>query len=74
MTPAFGRGAEAPRYGCLLGCQQPFDAAQLFSVTPNDPVTFGAVAIGLTAIAILATLVPARRAASVDPTKALHMN
>jgi putative ABC transport system permease protein len=49
-------------------------SSQLFSVTPNDPVTFGAVALGLTAIATLATLVPARRAASVDPTKALHMN
>jgi putative ABC transport system permease protein len=49
-------------------------SSQLFSVTPNDPITFGTVALGLTAIAILATLVPARRAASVDPTKALHMN
>jgi ABC-type antimicrobial peptide transport system permease subunit len=49
-------------------------STQLFSVTPSDPLTFAAVALGLTAIAILASLVPARRAASVDPNKALRMN
>ena len=49
-------------------------ASQLFSVKPHDPMTFGLVAIGLAAVALLASLVPAGRAASVDPTKALHTN
>ena len=49
-------------------------ANQLFSVKPHDPVTFGLVTAGLAAIALVASLVPAARAASVDPTKALHTN
>ncbi len=49
-------------------------ASQLFGVTANDPITFGLVAVGLAGIALLASLVPAGRAASVDPTKALHTN
>jgi putative ABC transport system permease protein len=49
-------------------------ASQLFRVQPHDPMTFGLVAIGLAGIALLASLVPAGRAASVDPTKALHQN
>jgi putative ABC transport system permease protein len=45
---------------------------QLFSVKPHDPLTFAVVAAGLAGVALLASLVPALRAASVDPTKALH--
>jgi predicted permease len=48
--------------------------SQLFDVTPGDPVTFAIVAIALAGVALLASLVPARRAASVNPTRALHMN
>ena len=48
--------------------------SQLFDVTPGDPATFAIVAIALACVALLATLVPARRAATVDPTRALHMN
>ena len=44
----------------------------LFGVTPADPTTFAAVACALTVTAVLATYVPARRAASVDPTDALR--
>jgi predicted permease len=49
-------------------------STQLFDVKPYDPMTFGLVALGLSFVALLATLVPAGRAASVDPTKALHTN
>ena len=49
-------------------------ANQLFSVKPHDPATFGVVTAGLAAIALAASLVPAARAASVDPTRALHTN
>jgi len=46
--------------------------AVLFGVSPVDPVTYGAVAAGLIAIALVATWVPARRAARVDPMEALR--
>jgi predicted permease len=47
-------------------------ASLLFGVQPIDPPTFGAVAVGLSLIALLATWLPARRASSVDPVVALR--
>jgi predicted permease len=44
----------------------------LFDVRPTDPLTFMAVAATLSMVALLATYVPARRAARVDPTVALR--
>jgi putative ABC transport system permease protein len=49
-------------------------SAQLVGVSAHDPITFTAVAITLMGVAMLAALVPAGRAASVSPTKALHTN
>jgi putative ABC transport system permease protein len=46
--------------------------ALLFGVTPADPTTFVAVGGALTVAALLGTYVPARRAASVNPTDALR--
>ena len=46
--------------------------ALLFGVTPADVTTFAGVGCALTVAAVLATYVPARRAASVDPTDALR--
>ena len=37
-----------------------------------DPPTFGSVALTLTAIAMVASYIPARRAAGVDPVVALR--
>jgi putative ABC transport system permease protein len=39
----------------------------LFDIKPGDPATFVAGAILLTAVALLAALIPARRAAGLDP-------
>jgi predicted permease len=47
---------------------------QLFEVSPNDPLTFVIVAVLLAIIGLIACLVPARRAARLDPTTALHTN
>lgn len=44
----------------------------LYGVSPLDPLTFGSVAITLTAIAMVASYIPARRAAGVDPVVALR--
>ncbi|MFC1627666.1 ABC transporter permease [Gemmatimonadota bacterium] len=46
--------------------------SQLFEVSPGDPVTLIAVALVLTGTAILASLIPAHRAATVDPIEALR--
>lgn len=44
----------------------------LFGVDARDPLTFAAVAVFLLVIALLATLLPARRAMRVDPMIALR--
>jgi predicted permease len=44
----------------------------LFEVQPVDPVTYGAVSLALIAAAMLASYVPALRAAAVDPVEALR--
>jgi predicted permease len=47
-------------------------ATQLVNVAPTDPFTFATVAAALVIVALLAAFIPARRAASLDPTKALQ--
>ncbi len=47
-------------------------AAQLFQVSPADPVTYAAVSVGLVGVAAIASYVPSRRAANVDPVEALR--
>ena len=40
----------------------------LFGINASDPATFGTIALLLTVVALLATYVPAKRAARVDPS------
>jgi predicted permease len=47
-------------------------ATQLFGVNRTDPLTIAAVVATLIGVALLASAVPARRAAAVDPTRALQ--
>ena len=49
-----------------------FMRAMLYGVSPFDPVSFVAVSVILSAIVFLASYVPARRAARVDPIEALR--
>ena len=44
----------------------------LFHVNPVDPMTYVAVTLGLIATAFLASYLPSRRAATVDPVEALR--
>jgi predicted permease len=44
----------------------------LFGVKPSDPLTISLGLVALVAVALVASLIPARRAASIDPIKALR--
>lgn len=45
--------------------------SMLFGVSPVDPWTYGTLAVLLLAVGVLAALVPGRRAAAVEPMRAL---
>ena len=47
-------------------------ASMLFGVSAADPVTYAAVPLILVTVAVLASLVPARRATRVNPVVALR--
>jgi ABC-type lipoprotein release transport system permease subunit len=44
----------------------------LFELSPMDPATYALVAILLLTVALLATYIPARRAARLDPMQVLR--
>ncbi len=44
----------------------------LYQVSPRDPVSFGSALVVLIAVALIACFLPARRAARVDPARALR--
>jgi predicted permease len=47
-------------------------ANTLFNVSARDPITYGAVVVLISVVALIAVLVPGQRAARVDPTVALR--
>jgi predicted permease len=62
--------------GLVVGLAAAIAAARamrqmLFGISPFDPITFGAMAAALLAVAALASFVPARRAMKVDPMVSL---
>jgi len=63
--------------GIALGAAAAFAATRvmkelLFGVSATDPLTFGAVALLLGAVTLLASYIPALRATKVDPIVALR--
>jgi len=46
--------------------------SELYGVSPLDPLTYGGVALLLSAAAMAASYLPARRAARLNPTQALR--
>jgi putative ABC transport system permease protein len=44
----------------------------IYGIAPYDPLTFAAVAALLAAVALLASIIPAYRAARIEPTRALR--
>jgi hypothetical protein len=57
--------------GASIGLTR-FMKSLLFQISPLDPLTYFVVGLALIAAAILASYVPARRAAAVDPINALR--
>jgi len=72
-----GQGIRIAVAGVLLGVALTFAVTQLlasllYGVSARDPIIFGTVAIALSAVGAMASLLPARRAATVDPLVALR--
>jgi putative ABC transport system permease protein len=65
-----GVGAGAGILGSLIVAR--WIGSLLFGVRPNDPATLAAAALALALVAVLATWIPARRAARIDPMVALR--
>jgi len=71
-----GQGATLAAFGVLAGAGASAAATRvlrglLFQVDALDPLTYVACALVLAAVAIAATLIPARRAARVQPASSL---
>ena len=72
-----GHGLVLSLTGVAIGLAASFALTRLmkgllFGISATDPVTFGAIAVLLTSIGLLASWIPARRATKVDPLKALR--
>ncbi|MCY4075412.1 MAG: FtsX-like permease family protein [Acidobacteria bacterium] len=75
--PVAGRGLRIAAAGVVAGLAATALgaralAAVLFGIAPLDPVTLATVAGGLTLLALVACWIPARQAASTDPSEALR--
>jgi predicted permease len=77
LTMILGGGGRLAAAGVAVGLAAAFALTRLMSsllygVSAYDPITFGAVAMLLLAVALVASFIPARRAAEMDPMVALR--
>jgi putative ABC transport system permease protein len=77
MTMVLRQAAQPVLIGVVFGLAASLAATRLLSeqlvgVTSTDPATFGSVIALLVAVALGASLVPARRASRLEPTVALR--
>jgi ABC-type antimicrobial peptide transport system permease subunit len=77
VTLVVGQGLRHGIAGIVIGCAISIGAARwvkplLFDESPRDPMIYAIVTAVLLAVAIAASLIPARRAARVDPNVALR--
>jgi macrolide transport system ATP-binding/permease protein len=71
------RGLQLALVGATLGLAAAFGLTRimknlLFNVSPTDPATFALIVLLLVAVALIASYIPARRAAKVDPLLAIR--
>jgi ABC-type antimicrobial peptide transport system permease subunit len=77
MRLILASGARLGLIGCGLGAIAALFATRLmrtllFEVDPLDPAVIGAAAFSIFALALMASLIPAWRAAAVEPVRALR--
>jgi putative ABC transport system permease protein len=77
LMAALAQGLRLIFFGVLVGLAGAVVLSRilsslLYNVTPTDPLTLAFVSFVLAVVALLASYVPARRAAKVDPTQALR--
>jgi predicted permease len=73
----FGQGFLLLMIGIVIGLGGAFAVTRvmrtlLFEITATDPLTYSGVVLLLTAVALLACYIPARRATKIDPLVALR--
>jgi putative ABC transport system permease protein len=74
-----GEGMRLSGFGLLIGLFAAWAltrsmSSMLVGVSPTDPVTYAAIVLLFLAIAVAACLIPARRAAALDPATAIRQN
>ena len=72
-----GDGVRLAALGVAIGLAVAFAstrvlASLLYGVTPADPVSFVSIALLVVAVALAASVIPARRATRIDPMEALR--